>query len=78
MQALATLIAACAWILRLGFPRLATSTRRGASGAKTFPRELQNTRRRLNCMKRGVVRVEMYFPNSVGSNDSEGCAARTS
>ena len=32
----------------------------------------QNTNRRANCMKRGVVSVETYLPNSDASKESEG------
>ena len=32
-----------------------------------FTAQPQNTMRRANCMKRGVVRVDRYLPNSAGS-----------
>ena len=38
----------------------------------------QNTKRNANCMKRGVVSVDRYLPNSLLSYESEGCAPRTS
>jgi hypothetical protein len=37
-----------------------------------FTAQPQNTKRRANCMKRGVVRVDRYLPNSAGSKESEG------
>lgn len=41
-------------------------------------KQTQNANRNANCMNRGVVRVCVYFPNCVGSNDNDGCAKRTS
>lgn len=32
----------------------------------------QNTKRNANCMNRGVVSVDTYLPNWVGSNESDG------
>src|SRR5579872_661564 len=32
----------------------------------------QNSKRNANCMKRGVVSVERYLPNCVGSSDNDG------
>ena len=37
----------------------------------------QNTKRKANCMKRGVVNVEVYRPKVLGSLDSDGWAVRT-
>lgn len=34
--------------------------------------QLQNMKRKANCMKRGVVSVERYLPNCDGPYDSEG------
>lgn len=41
------------------------------------PPPVQNAKRKANCMKRGVVSVELYFPNWSGAKPSEGCALRT-
>jgi len=46
----------------------------GASGwpGDKPPAQNQKTKRKANCMKRGVVNVPRYLPNWVGSYESEG------
>ncbi len=62
-------------------PRPQLSERRFLAPAwQTLPRSIsiaQNENRNANCMNRGVVSVDVYRPNVLGSLDNDGCAVRT-